>query len=231
VLRADVGGNPSFGELLGRVREADLAAYAHQDLPFERLVDDLNPARSMGRNPLFQVTLSVQGAQRERGRLWDLPELEVTPLAPASETTAARVDLSLDLNEHRDEEGAPAGMVGALLYAVDLFDEVTARGLSERLVRVLERVAADPDVRVGEIDVLGEGERSRVVERWNETAVPVVSGSLAGLFEAQVGRARDAVAVIGGDRRWSYAELDAAADRVARGLVARGVGRGDLVGV
>ncbi|WP_190127224.1 AMP-binding protein, partial [Streptomyces inusitatus] len=112
-----------------------------------------------------------------------------------------------------------------------MFDEVTARGLSERLVRVLERVAADPDVRVSEIDVLGEGERSRVVERWNETAVPVVSGSLAGLFEAQVGRSPDAVAVIGGDRRWSYGELDAAADRVACGLVARGVGRGDLVGV
>ncbi|MER5772660.1 condensation domain-containing protein, partial [Streptomyces sp. NPDC001985] len=147
VLRTDLTENPTFSELLARVRETDLAAYAHQDLPFERLVDDLNPARSMGRNPLFQVTLSVQGAQRERGKLWDLPDIEVSPLAPASDTASARVDLALDLNEHRDDEGSPAGMIGALLYAVDLFDAGTARALSERLVRVLEQVAADPSVR------------------------------------------------------------------------------------
>ncbi|WP_346168564.1 AMP-binding protein, partial [Streptomyces javensis] len=119
-----------------------------------------------------------------------------------------------------------------LLYATDLFDEETVRLLAGRLVRVLEQVAADPGVRVSEVDVLGEGERSRVVGEWNATECSVSGVSLVELFAARVAACPDAVAVVGaGGEEWSYAELGVRADRVAGGLAARGVGRGDLVGV
>ncbi|MBI0301247.1 non-ribosomal peptide synthetase, partial [Streptomyces sp. PRKS01-29] len=144
VVRADLSANPSFTELLDRVRETDLAAYAHQDVPFERLVEDLNPARSLSHNPLFQVLLALQTVPAPQ---WALPGLRVRRI-PAAAQVPARFDLSVDLAEQRDGAGAPAGLGGALLYAVDVFDEGTARGLVERLVWVLEQVAADPGVRV-----------------------------------------------------------------------------------
>ncbi|MFF3327915.1 condensation domain-containing protein, partial [Streptomyces sp. NPDC002889] len=186
VLRTDLSGDPSFTELLARVRKTDLAAYTHQDLPFERLVEDLNPVRSLGRNPLFQVSLSMQSSPQGQGRLWDLPGLQVRPLMSESDAAAARVDLMVDLAEHRDEDGSPAGIAGVLLYAVDLFDETTARYVSDRLVRVLEQIAADPGISLSRIDVMEEAERSRVVREWNATDRRAASVTLAGLFEAQV---------------------------------------------
>ncbi|NGN66780.1 amino acid adenylation domain-containing protein [Streptomyces sp. A7024] len=233
VLRTDLSSDPPFTELLGRVREADLSAYAHQDLPFERVVEDLNPTRSMGRNPLFQVSLGVQSASQDQGRLWDLPGLRVRPLAPDSgpESVPARVDLSAELSEQRDGDGRPAGIGGVLLYATDLFDEGTAEALAARFVRLLEQVVSDPAVRLSAIDVLGEGERALLVEGWNGVAPQVPVRSLGELFAAQVGRSPDAVAVVGAEAAWSYAELDAVAARVAAELAERGVGRGDLVGV
>ncbi|MCQ8195327.1 amino acid adenylation domain-containing protein [Streptomyces rugosispiralis] len=231
VLRSDVSGDPTFVELLSRVREADLDAYAHQDVPFERLVEDLNPARSLGRNPLFQVSLGLQGAPAGEGRLWDLPGLRVRPLESAAEA-AARVDLALDLAEHRDGNGDPGGIDGAFLYATDLFDERTVEGLAERLVRVLEQVASDPAARVSEVAVLGPGERARVLEEWNATERDVPVGPLAELFDERAALSPDAVAVVGsGGEEWSYGELRKRADRVAGVLAARGVGRGDLVAV
>ncbi|MFJ2833712.1 amino acid adenylation domain-containing protein, partial [Streptomyces sp. NPDC087263] len=204
VLRTDLNDAPTFAELLARVRETDLAAYAHQDLPFEHLVEDLNPARSLARHPLFQVMLSVQTLPPEQ---WELPGVQVRPMSPGA--AAARVDMSLTLAEHRDGEGNPAGIDGDLLYATDLFDEATARAVAERLVRVLEQVAADPALLVSEVEVLGDVERVRVVEGWNATFRPVPVGSLGELFDAQVGRSPDAVAVVGeGGLEWSYAELD-----------------------
>ncbi|WP_341849580.1 amino acid adenylation domain-containing protein, partial [Actinomadura rifamycini] len=229
VLRTDVGGDPSFTELLGRVRETDLAAFAHQDVPFERLVEDLNPVRSLARHPLFQVMLSFLGAPREQDH-WDLPGLRVSP-PPPDETVTARFDLSIDLAEYRNAEGVPAGFGGEIQYAADLFDEPTVRALSERLVRVLEQVAADPDVRVSGLDVLSVDQRRLVVEGWNATACAVPGGSLVELFEAQASRTPGAVAVVDGGVSWTFAELDARANGVARGLSGRGVGRGSLVGV
>ncbi|MGW4081379.1 condensation domain-containing protein, partial [Streptomyces asiaticus] len=125
VLRTDVSADPTFNEVLARVRETDLAAYAHQDVPFERLVDVLSPERSLARNPLFQVMLALQSAAPEK---WELPGLEVDTL-PSTADPVARFDLSVTLIEHRDGVGAPAGLGGALLFAVDLFDVGTARGL------------------------------------------------------------------------------------------------------
>ncbi|MGP3954340.1 condensation domain-containing protein, partial [Streptomyces sp. 7N604] len=231
VLRTDLSGDPTFAELLARVRETDLDAYAHQEVPFERLVEDLNPARSLGRNPLFQVSLGIQSALPGEGRLWELPGLRVRPLELGAEASA-RVDLSLDLAEHRDGDGSPAGIDGAFLYATDLFDERTVEVLAQRLVRLLEQVASDPAARVSEVEVLGGAERARLVEEWNATERAVPVRPLGELFDVQAGRSPDAVAVVGaGGLEWSYAELRERADRVAGVLAARGVGRGDLVAV
>ncbi|MFC6082726.1 non-ribosomal peptide synthetase [Sphaerisporangium aureirubrum] len=229
VLRTDTAGDPTFTELLARVRDTDLAAYAHQDLPFERLVDDLNPERSLARHPLFQIMLVLQNLPRT-GAAWDLPGLDVRPM-PADENLAARFDLSLTLAEHRDERGEPAGIHGGLLYATDLFDEPTATALAARLARVLTQIAADPQVRVSGLDVLDDMERRRVVETWNATARPRAATSLAALFEAQADRTPDAVAVTGDGTRLTYAELDERADRVANWLAGRGVGPESRVGV
>uniref|UniRef100_UPI00389A948C condensation domain-containing protein n=1 Tax=Streptomyces jumonjinensis TaxID=1945 RepID=UPI00389A948C len=146
VLRTDVSGDPSFAELLGRVRETDLSAYAHQDVPFERLVEVLNPARSLSRNPLFQVMLALQNVPSVQ---WQLPGLEVSPL-PSQSDAAARFDLSVDFAEERSAVGQPSGLSGSILYSTDLFEERTVRALADRLVRVLEQVAADPDVRLSQ---------------------------------------------------------------------------------
>ncbi|MEU6041874.1 amino acid adenylation domain-containing protein [Actinomadura sp. NPDC047616] len=228
VLRTDVSGNPSFLDLLARVRETDLAAYAHQDLPFERLVDDLSPTRSLVRHPLFQVMLAFGNIPPAS---WTLPGLQVEPLPLQEGTEAARVDLSLSLAEHRDADGAPAGLEGGLHYAADLFDESTVRALADRLTRVLRQVVAAPDLPVDRLDILDPAERHTVVERWNATARPVPGGSLVDRFAEWVGRSPEATAVVGADGSWTFAELDVASDRVAHELVARGVRRGDLVGV
>ncbi|MFF3327919.1 condensation domain-containing protein, partial [Streptomyces sp. NPDC002889] len=180
VLRTDLSGDPSFQELLARVRETDLSAYGHQDLPFERIVEDLNPSRSLSRNPLFQIMLVLQNLPKTQGR-WDLPGLEVSPVASDSKEMTAKFDLSLTLSEHRGDAGDAAGLDGALVYALDLFDEDTARALGERLVRVLEQVAEDPTARLSDIDVVDEIERSLVVAEWNDTARPVPVGTLAEL--------------------------------------------------
>ncbi|WP_416973995.1 amino acid adenylation domain-containing protein [Streptomyces sp. 4F14] len=228
VLRTDVSGDPSFVELLGRVRETDLSAYAHQDVPFERLVEELNPARSLSRHPLFQVMLAVDDAEGQ-GEPWTLPGVDVAPMAGGA-TAVAKFDLSVHL-EHRHEDGAAAGIAGVIQYADDLFDEATARGLADRFVRVLERVAGDPGVRVGDVEVLSEVERRLVVGEWNDTGRVVSGGSLVELFEAQVVRSPDAVAVVSGETRLTYGELNARANGVARVLMGRGVGRENLVGV
>ncbi|WP_158079417.1 condensation domain-containing protein, partial [Actinomadura sp. CNU-125] len=229
VLRTDVGGDPTFAELLARVREADLAAFAHQDVPFERLVEDLNPVRSLARHPLFQVILAVQNAA-ELGDEWDVPGLRAVPLPP-QDTAVARFDLSVTLTEHRRADGAPAGFGGEIQYAADLFDESTARALSDRLVRVLEQVAADPDVRLGDVEVVSADERRLVIEERNDTSRPVPDASIAGLFEERAARTPDAVAVVADGGEWTYAELNARANGVAHELIGRGVGRECPVGV
>ncbi|MEV4643175.1 amino acid adenylation domain-containing protein, partial [Actinoplanes sp. NPDC049548] len=229
VLRADVGGDPSFAALLRRVRETDLAAYAHQDMPFERLVEELNPVRALNRNPLFQVSLALQGDTPGDGEEWRLPGVRAGRVDGGP--LAARVDLALDLAERRDERGAPAGIAGVLLYATDLFEPSTVETLVRRLVRVLGTVAADPALRVSDVDVLDDGERALVLRRWNDTAVPAPVGTISELFERHVRTAPESLAVLGRERRYTFAELDDAATRVAHELAARGVGRGDLVGV
>ncbi|MGW7097533.1 condensation domain-containing protein, partial [Streptomyces sp. NPDC054874] len=191
VLRTDTSGDPTFRELLDRVRETNLAAHAHQDLSFERLVEEVNPARSLARHPLFQTALDVQSSDGSR--------LELAGLETESElmdTGSARFDLFFRLVESRDGEGGAAGVSGRLEFARDLFDEETARRLADGLVRLLKAVAADPRVRTGELEVLSAVERGWVVEGWNATSREVVPGVLTGVFEEQAARTPDAVAVV-----------------------------------
>ncbi|MFD6308757.1 amino acid adenylation domain-containing protein, partial [Streptomyces sp. NPDC060223] len=230
VLRTDLAGDLTFTELLARVRETDLAAYAHQDMPFERLVEDLNPARSLARHPLFQVMLQLQNVPQAREPL-SLPGLDVRPMPLSENALEAHFDLSLSVIEHRDEGGAPAGMVGEFEYAADLFDHESVLTLSERLVRVLEQVAADPSLRLRDIDVLADEERRLVISEWNETARPVPDRTLPDLFENQAARTPDGVAVVYEDVTWTYAGLDARANAWAHHLIALGAGPERTVGV
>ncbi|UOX91373.1 amino acid adenylation domain-containing protein [Amycolatopsis sp. FBCC-B4732] len=214
VLRTDTGGDPTFRELLARVREADLAAYAHQDLPFEHLVELLNPARSLARHPLFQVMLAVYHSGRERERLLGLD-------AAYRDTglRQAKFDLSFDLVE------TPDGIEGDLEFSLDLFDEPSARTLAERLVRLMTAVVADPDRPLSRIDVLEAGERDRILREWGSgepltTSAPTVVDRLA----AQVAATPDATALSDADSSVTFAEFAARTDRLARWLASRGAG-------
>ncbi|WP_416987095.1 condensation domain-containing protein, partial [Streptomyces sp. T028] len=140
VLRTDTSGNPSFRELLARVRETDLAAYAHQDVPFERIVEAVNPSRSLGRHPLFQIVLALQNTAQPT---LDLPGLTIG--AEPADGGVARFDLSFGLNERLAADGSPAGLDALAEFATDLFDRVTVESMVGRLVAVLRAVVADAD--------------------------------------------------------------------------------------
>ncbi|HYR08161.1 MAG TPA: condensation domain-containing protein, partial [Longimicrobium sp.] len=221
VLRADLSGDPSFRETLRRVREATLGAYEHQEVPFEKLVAELQPERSLSHSPLFQVSFTVQNAE---GRGGALPGLEVSGAGAAMEI--AKFDLSLTLT------ATPQGLRGGLNYSTDLFDRGTIERMLGHLARVLEQVAADADVRLSRLALTGPEERARVVEEWNRTERPYPRGvCVHELFEAQVRERPDAVALAWGDESLTYRELDARANRLANHLVRLGVGPDDRVGV
>ncbi|EWM11822.1 non-ribosomal peptide synthetase, partial [Kutzneria sp. 744] len=225
VLRTDLSGDPSFGEVLDRVREAGLGAFAHQDVPFERLVEELSPARSMTRHPLFQVMLTVNNTATP---VLDLPGLVIG--AEPMGQVPAKFDLDFSLIE-AFTDGRPAGVGGVLMYSTDLFDRGTARLLVERFVRVLEAVTAAPDAPVHQVEVMDSAERERVVVEWNDTAREVPVATLPELFEAQVARTPDATAVAFEDEQLSYEELNARANQLARLLIRQGVGPERVVGV
>ncbi|WP_250405568.1 non-ribosomal peptide synthetase, partial [Streptomyces cellostaticus] len=226
VLRTDLSADPTFRQVLERVRETDLAAYTHQDVPFERLVEILNPTRSMARHPLFQVMLTFHNnAQPDL----DLPGLNVH--GEQVQGAVAKFDLSLSLGELHDENGVPAGLQGQLDYRTDLFAHRTVRELADRVVRVLEAVTADPDAAIRSVSVVGAEERYQVLTDWNATARKVPYGTLPEIFQAQVARTPDAAAVTSATAHLTYAELNARANRLARHLVACGAGPERLVAV
>jgi amino acid adenylation domain-containing protein len=226
LVRADLSGDPTFAQLLDQVRDAGLGALDHQDVPFERLVEVLAPERSRARQPLFQVMLAVHDALPP---VPDLPGLRVSVLPPPQ--AVAKFDLDITLAETTSADGAPAGMQGTLVAAADLFDPPTAADIAGRLTRVLAVAAAVPGTLVREIPVLDEAERGLVLGGWNDTARAVPPATLPALFEAQAARAPDAVAVVCGDLRLSFGELDRRANRLARVLVSRGAGPESLVAV
>jgi amino acid adenylation domain-containing protein/thioester reductase-like protein len=223
VVRADTSGGPSFNELLTRVRAANLAAHEHQDLPFDRLVEALNPARSSARHPLFQVMLGFES--RSEGGL-RLPGLSVVEVEIHSGT--AMFDLNIDVFER---PGQHNGIDGGIEFATDLFDRASVESLADRFVRLLAAWTHAPDTPLDEIDILTPTERHQLLETWNRTAVAAPERPLPELFEAQVSRAPEAVAVEAADLRLTYAELNARANRLAHRLIERGAGPERIVAV
>ncbi|MBW5485661.1 non-ribosomal peptide synthetase, partial [Streptomyces bambusae] len=219
VLRTDLSGDPTFAELLDRVRESDLAAYAHQDVPFERLVEVLNPARSLARHPLFQVMLAFQNNAEAT---LDLDGLRATALPVRLE--AAKFDLLFSLEETFTAEGGPAGLRGVVEYSADLFDRATAEAIGARLGRLLDAVTADPQLPVAAVDILTDTERARVLDEWNDTGREVADATVPELFQAQAARTPHAPAVLHAGRELAYGELNARANRLARLLIAEGAG-------
>ncbi|MBO2453276.1 amino acid adenylation domain-containing protein [Actinomadura barringtoniae] len=223
VLRTDVSGDPTFTELLARVRAVDLDAYAHQDLPFERLVEELAPARSLARHPLFQVVLTMVDLETvdAAGIARSFPGLVVEPMPP--QRPGVKFDLDVLLGKESDESGRPLGIRGTVTVAADLFDEPAAAALASRLVRVLTAVASSPAATLSEIEILDPGEREQVLETWNGTPAPAGALSVIRRFEEAADRAPDAIALVSGTDRWTYRELDERANRLAHHLAAQGV--------
>jgi amino acid adenylation domain-containing protein len=219
-LPADVSGDPTFAELLGRVRAEALGGYAHEEAPFEGVVEKLRPSRALDRSPVFQVMLALDNTPHEELRLGALA-VERLP----SDGGAAKYNLSLSLRE----EGG--GLSAMLSYDADLFDEATVRALAERYARLLAGAAADPSRRVSELPLLTEWER-RQLDEWNDTDVPFAAETCVHeLFERQARLTPEAVAVVVADAQLTYAELDGKADTLARRLRGLGVGVESRVGV
>ncbi len=220
VLRSDLAGKPTFRELLGRVRETALSAYLHQDVPFERLVQELEPERSLAHTPLFQVMLVLQNAPIE---ILEIPRLHLRPMGLAA--TLAKFDLTLTLEQH------DGGLAGAVEHATDLFDGTTVDRLIACLERLLAAATAAPDLPVSELPLLSEAEHHQLCLAWNDTGWSGSVGYVHELFAAQARRTPEAAAVVCGAAALTYAELSARAGRLAEHLRRLGVGPDVLVGL
>jgi amino acid adenylation domain-containing protein len=223
VLRGDLSGRPSLREALSRTRETALEAYAHQDLPFEQLVETLQPARATSYSPLFQVMLALQNAPREA---FSLPELEAVAIEGSDRTGGTRFDLALRLME------SPLGLVGSLEYATDLFDATTISRLVGQLVTLVSEAVAAPSRLVSELALLSSVERHQILQEWNDTRAAFPEETLLHqFFEATAERAPAAIAAVCSGRELTYGELAARSNRLAHLLRRAGVERGAPIGV
>ena len=220
-MRTDLSGDPSLRELVARVRETCLGAYDHQELPFEKLVEELRPERDLRQNPLFQVMFTLQNALAER----PAPEgLQALPFALEAKT--ARFDLELHAQEW------PGQLALALAYRTDLFEPGTARRMLAQYVRLLEGALAEPQARFGELALLSAEEERRVLVEWNATARhDPREATVVELFREQARRTPAALALDGRSRTLTYLELDESSRRVARRLLRLGVGAETVVGL
>jgi amino acid adenylation domain-containing protein/non-ribosomal peptide synthase protein (TIGR01720 family) len=216
VMRADLSGDPRFRDLLGRVRTTALEAFAHQDVPFEKLVEELHPERDLSRNPLFQVSFQAFNVQ-------SLPEnvFEPCPL----EGTVAKFDLRIDLLL------SPRSLRGFVEYSTDLFDASTIERLIANYLTLLEAIAVNPDERISRLQLIAPAERQRLLVEWNDTRSDYPREPVDQLFAAHVVRTPDAPAVSFGGVRLTYRELDQRANRLARDLQSRGVACDVPVGI
>ncbi|WP_142279928.1 non-ribosomal peptide synthetase, partial [Mycobacterium avium] len=235
VLRVDLSGDPTVGEILARVRQRSLAAYEHQDVPFEILVERLQPTRNLAHHPLIQVMLAWQNLPWQHdGPVagLELGDVRVTPLPV--DTQVARMDLVWSLAERWTEKGRPAGIAGAVEFRTDVFDADTIRTLIERLRRVLAAMTADAGQRLSSIDLLDAAEHERL-DAWGNRAVldlpSLAQVSIPALFAAQVARAPGAVAISCGERSFTYRELYESTNRLAHLLSDHGAGPGQRVAV
>ena len=221
VLRTDLSGAPTFRELVARVREVALGAYAHQEVPFEKLVEELNPVRDLRSSPLFQVMFVLQNMPT---REVSLPELKLSPVE--QEGAEAKLDLTLSLTR------TPQGLRGVFSYDAALFEPATIERLARHLETLLAAVAAAPDQRVAEVELLVGAERARVLEDWGRgPRVETRGENLGRLLEHRAARTPEALAVEGSGQRLNYRELEARARRLAHRLRREGVGPEKRVGV
>jgi Condensation domain/AMP-binding enzyme/TubC N-terminal docking domain len=220
-LRVDLSGQPSFKELLRRVREVCLDAYAHQAAPFEKVVEALNLRRELNRNPIFQAMLVLQNTPR---RPFVPPGIRLESIEIDNQT--AQFDLSLYLRE-RDGK-----LIGFFEYSTDLFDPATIARMAGHFQILSASIAADPDLSIATLPMLGAAERQQLLFEWNDTRAEYPHGAcIHELFEAQVERTPDAVALEFAEQARSYRELDDDANRLAHELKALGAGPGTIVGV
>ena len=221
VMRTDLSGNPSFRELIGRERDVALGAYAHQEAPFEKVVEEINPERDLSRSPLFQVMMALQNMGQEAP---ETGELKLSGIGEA--TGATKFDLTLAVGEGVDR------IAGGLEYSLDLFEGETIRRMAKHYVRVLEEVVRDADQRIREIRLMSEDEKRQVLEFGNLAKIDYEREKCVHqLFEEQVERRPEAVAVVSGQEHISYRELNRRANRLGRYLKERGVGPEVMVGV
>jgi amino acid adenylation domain-containing protein len=221
VLRTDLSGDPTFRELLARVRKVVLEAFANQDIPFEKLVEELRPRRDPSRNPLFQVAFALQNAPRSKPILSGLTLSRIDV-----QSSRVRFDLELHFVE------TPDSLNGLFIYSTDLFEEATIVRMAGHFQTMLEGIAADPNRRLSELPLLTESERDQLLFEWNntQTAYPR-EASIQELFEAQVQKTPDAAAVIFEERHLTYRQLNERANQLAHSLRKFGVGPDVLVGI
>jgi amino acid adenylation domain-containing protein len=221
VLRSDLGANPSFRDLIKTEREVAMGAYARQEAPFEKLVEQINPERNLSRSPLFQVMMTLQNTNQET---LDVKGVKVS--SSRVELKAAKFDLTLLLAE---EEGCIAG---CLEYSQDLYREETIRRMARHFEKALEEIVRDPDQRLGEIQLMSEREKRQILQEWNETEQRAEETRLVQeMIAEQAGRSGEAIAIRSEQGELSYRELDQRANRLAHFLRRKGVRREEVVGI
>jgi len=240
VLRTDLSGNPTFRELLNRVKEVALGAYAHQDLPFEKLVEELHPDRALNQNPLFQVAFALQNAP---GNRLELPELTLSP--QQLDVGTARFDLEFHLWERSPNSSgsnqspsnklwvdSSEGISGMVIYSADLFDEATITRMIGHFQTLLERIVTNPEQRIANLQYLSAQERYHLLVECNNTQADNPQDlCIHQLFEMHADRTPDAVALVFGEERVTYRELNLRSNQLARYLQKIGVGAEVLVGL
>ncbi|MGL5076750.1 MAG: non-ribosomal peptide synthetase, partial [Waterburya sp.] len=221
VLRTNLEGNPSFPELLQRVKQVTLGAYSHQDLPFEQLVEELKPKRHLNRNPLFDVMFALQNAPEEE---LTLPGLTLSPIDEANQT--AKFDLSLDLFE------TASGLEGVFEYSTDLFEANTIKRLVGHWQVLLEAIITQPETPILQLPLLTEDEKQQLLVEWNDNQAEYpVDKSIHVLFEEQVAKTPEAVAVEFNHQQLTYEQLNEQANQLARCLQNLGLATGEFVGI
>jgi pristinamycin I synthase-3/4 len=226
VLRTDTSGNPSVKQLLARIRETNLSAYANQDLPFNHLVEEINPNRTASHHPLFQVMLVLQNNVKPT---LNLPGL-TTQIEPLS-TRTSKFDLTLEFTEQRSLDGYPEGLQGLLEYATDLFDRPSINIFIKRLIHLLDAIVVQPDQPIGNIDILSDEEKQTILKDWNNTHHPLNKASFTQMFEQQVQTTPDAIAIVFEHASLTYSELNLKANQIAHWLIANHIGTEDIVGL
>ncbi|WP_239154795.1 condensation domain-containing protein, partial [Streptomyces sp. SID14446] len=224
VMRTDLSGDPAFTELVDRVKDTALGAYDHQDMPFERLVEEVAPERDLSRNPLFQTMFVLQAPGSADGEAWQLAGTDVEPVE--IERGVAKFDLTLTAVESSN------GLRAVLEYRTDLFERATIERMAGHLTTLAASVAATPDARLSELNMLTERERQEILVDWNGVTGPYPdTATIHSLIEDRVATDPDAIAITHGDAQWTFAQVNAHANQLAHHLRETGITPDTLIAV